>query len=70
MTKLNSEQKINAVIRYQDGNESIYDIAVSFGTNYEVVRMWINCLYNRFKTNLFICFENVREILSTINKRR
>lgn len=41
MTKFNSEQKINAVIRYQDGNESIYDIAKSFGANYEVVRMWI-----------------------------
>ncbi|HDR4905863.1 TPA: IS3 family transposase [Bacillus cereus] len=41
MTKFNSEQKINAVIRYQNGNESIWDIAKSFGANYEVVRMWV-----------------------------
>lgn len=41
MTKFTSEQKMNAVIRYQSGNESIQDVAKAFGANYEVVRMWI-----------------------------
>ncbi|MGG0238484.1 IS3 family transposase [Bacillus rhizoplanae] len=41
MTKFTSEQKINAVVRYQSGTESIQDIAESFGANYEVVRMWV-----------------------------
>lgn len=32
---------MNAVIHYQDGSESIKDIAKSLGANHEVVRMWI-----------------------------
>ncbi|HDR3658647.1 TPA: transposase [Bacillus cereus] len=31
MTKFTSEDKINAVIHYQDGSESIKDIAISLG---------------------------------------
>lgn len=41
MTKFTSEDKMNAVIHYQDGSESIKDIANSLGVNHEVVRMWI-----------------------------
>ncbi|PGO78038.1 IS3 family transposase [Bacillus cereus] len=41
MTKFTSEDKMNAVIYYQDGSESIKDIAKSLGANHEVVRMWI-----------------------------
>ncbi|MED2367831.1 transposase, partial [Bacillus thuringiensis] len=41
MTKFTSEDKMNAVIHYQDGSESIKDIAKSLGANHEVVRMWI-----------------------------
>lgn len=41
MTKLTSEVKMNAVIYYQDGSESIKDIAKSLGAEHEVVRMWI-----------------------------
>ncbi|HDR8452354.1 TPA: transposase [Bacillus cereus] len=41
MTKFTSEDKMNAVIHYQDGSESIKDIARSLGANHEVVRMWI-----------------------------
>lgn len=41
MTKFTSGDKMNAVIRYQDGSESIKDIAKSLRANHEVVRMWI-----------------------------
>ncbi|WP_128857009.1 transposase [Bacillus sp. CDB3] len=41
MTKFTSEENMNAVIRYQDGSESIKDIAKSLGANREMVRMWI-----------------------------
>ncbi|EJR26358.1 hypothetical protein IIG_05400 [Bacillus cereus VD048] len=41
MTKFTSEDKMNAVIHYQDGNESIKDIAKSLGAKHEMVRMWI-----------------------------
>ncbi|MGE7855382.1 hypothetical protein ACQKNI_04305 [Bacillus sp. NPDC094064] len=41
MTKFTSDNKMNAVIRYQDGSESIKDIAKSLRANHEVVRMWI-----------------------------
>ncbi|MEC2709734.1 transposase [Bacillus thuringiensis] len=41
MTKFTSEGKMNTVIHYQDGSESIKDIAKLLGANHEVVRMWI-----------------------------
>ena len=41
MTKFNLEQKIGAVTRYQNGSESVRDIARSLGANHEIVRMWI-----------------------------
>lgn len=41
VTKFTSEDKMNAVIHYQNGSESIKDIAQSLGANHEVVRMWI-----------------------------
>lgn len=40
MTKFTSENKMNAAIHYQDGSESIKDIAKSLRTNHEVVRKW------------------------------
>lgn len=39
MTKFTSEDKINAVIHYQ--NENIKDIAKSLGVNHEMNRIWI-----------------------------
>jgi transposase len=41
MTKFNLEQKLGAVTRYQNGSESVRDIARSLGANHEIVRMWI-----------------------------
>lgn len=41
MTKFTSENKMNAAIHYQDGSESIKDIAKSLRTNHEVVRICI-----------------------------
>lgn len=35
MTKFTSEEKMNAVIHYQDGSEGIKSIAESLGANYE-----------------------------------
>ncbi|ONG88280.1 transposase [Bacillus cereus] len=40
MTKFISEDKMNAVINYQDRRKSIKDIAKSLRVNQEVVHMW------------------------------
>lgn len=41
MTKFNLEQKMDAILSYQRGKESVKFIAKSLGVNHEVVRMWI-----------------------------
>ena len=41
MTKFTNDQKIEAVTRYQNGPESMRDIAKSLGTDESVVRNWI-----------------------------
>ncbi|HCF32087.1 MAG TPA: hypothetical protein DEU22_06815 [Bacillus sp. (in: Bacteria)] len=41
MNKFTSEDKMNGVIHYQDGSESIQDIAKSLRANHGVVLMWI-----------------------------
>ena len=41
MTKFNAEKKMDAILRYQAGRESVKSIAKSLGVNHEVVRMWI-----------------------------
>ncbi len=41
MTRFTNDQKIEAVTRYQDGSESMRDIAKSLGTDESVVRNWI-----------------------------
>lgn len=41
MTKFNLEQKLEAVIKYQNDFESVRDFARSLGANHEIVRMWI-----------------------------
>lgn len=41
MAKFNIEKKMDAILRYQAGQESVQSIAKTLGVNYEVVRMWI-----------------------------
>ncbi|WP_235872153.1 transposase, partial [Siminovitchia acidinfaciens] len=41
MAKYTIEQKIDAVLRYQNGHEGVGTVAKSIGVNHEVVRMWI-----------------------------
>ncbi|HDR3658812.1 hypothetical protein [Bacillus cereus] len=45
MTKFTSEDKMNAIIQYQDKSKSINDIAKSPGTNHELVGIWIKLEY-------------------------
>lgn len=41
MTKFTYNQKIEAITRFQNGNESMNEIAKSFDTDESVVRNWI-----------------------------
>jgi transposase-like protein len=41
MAKFTLEQKMDAVLRYQSGVESVYTISESLNANPELVRMWI-----------------------------
>jgi len=41
MTKFNENEKIQAILRYQNGSESIKTIAKSMGLHYSVLSKWI-----------------------------
>jgi len=52
MTKFTNEQKLDAVMRYQNSSESIKEIAESISTYESVMHNWIK----QFEYHGFICF--------------
>ncbi|MFJ5621844.1 hypothetical protein ACIQD3_03735 [Peribacillus loiseleuriae] len=55
MTKFTLNQKMDDVVRYQNGIES----AKSLGANYEVVRMWVK----RFEYHGISAFEKAIQLI-------
>lgn len=41
MAKFTTEDKLQAVNRYLNGNESSYEIAKSLGTNHKAILKWV-----------------------------
>lgn len=46
MAKFTYEEKIQAVIRYEEGLEGVKSIAKSIGVDYSVLINWINAIFN------------------------
>jgi transposase len=53
MAKFNSEEKIQSVLRYEYGNESIKEIAKDIGVHHSVFSSWVR-LYEHQGENAFI----------------